>query len=243
MTVNDDEQQARIDLAAALRLAVKFGFNEAIANHFTIMLPGAGDRFLLHPYGLHWTEVRASDLMVCDFDGNIVEGEGVVDKTAFFIHAPIHRASARATCVLHTHMPFATALGMIEEGRLLPAHQNALRFTDDVAYDEDFNGLVLGHEEGDRLARLLGNKRILFLANHGVIVVGNSMAEAFDDLYFLERAAQAQVYAMSTGAKLKLISDNMAKATFDGFDTKSEAVAHFNALKRVLDREDPSYAN
>jgi len=238
----DAVRQARIDLAAALRLAVRFGLNEGIDNHFTVMLPGAGDRFLLHPFGFHWSELTASDLIVVDYDGRTVEGEGEAESTAFHIHSRIHKSSPRAGCVLHTHMSYATALTMVEGGRLEPAHQNALRFYDDVAYDDTFNGLVFDIDEGDRLARCLTEKRVLFCGNHGVIVIGRTVAEAFDDLYFLERACQVQILAMSTGRPLRKVKDEVAKATFGNCDTGQYAHQHFSALKRLLDRDEPDYA-
>jgi ribulose-5-phosphate 4-epimerase/fuculose-1-phosphate aldolase len=234
--------QVRVDLAAALRLAVRFGLHEGIDNHFTVMLPGETERFLLHPYGLHWSEMTASNLIVVDFEGRTIEGEGEVERSAFHIHSRVHRASPRAACVMHTHMPYATALSMVEDGRLEPAHQNALRFYDDVAYDDSFNGLVFDNDEGDRIARALGERRVLFCGNHGVIVVGRSIAEAFDDLYFLERACQVQVLAMSTGRKLKAVPDEIAKATFGNCDMQRSAAQHFDALKRLLDRDEPDYA-
>jgi len=238
----DALRQARIDLAAALRLAVRFDLNEGIDNHFTVMLPGSQDRFLLHPFGLHWSEIKASDLIVVDYDGRTVEGEGEAESTAFHIHSRVHRASPRAGCVLHSHMPYATALTMVEGGRLEPAHQNALRFYDDVAYDDTFNGLVFDVDEGDRLARCLAEKRVLFCGNHGVIVIGRTVAEAFDDLYFLERACQVQILAMSTGRPLRNVKDEVAKATFGNSDMGSFAQQHFAALKRLLDRDEPDYA-
>jgi ribulose-5-phosphate 4-epimerase/fuculose-1-phosphate aldolase len=173
----------------------------------------------------------------------VLEGEGEAEATAFYIHSRIHRANPRATCVLHTHMPYATALTMIENGELEWAGQTALNFFDDVAYDRIYNGLVLDTREGDRLAAVLGDKRVLFLANHGVIVIGRSVAEAFDDLYYLERACQAQVIAMSTGRKLLRVPDETARA-FNANTTERarQGRLHFAALKRLLDRDEADYA-
>ena len=235
-------QQARVDLAAALRLAVRFGMHEGICNHFSLMLPGT-DCFLLNPYGRHWSEIRASDLLVVDAQGRVIEGEGEAEATAFYIHSRIHFTNPRATCVLHTHMPYATALTMIENGGLEWANQTALNFYDDVAYDRQYNGLVLDDREGDRIAAALGDKRVLFLANHGVIVIGRSVGEAFDDLYYLERACQAQVIAMSTGRPLLRIPDEIAR-TINANSTERMRMGklHFQALKRLLDREAREYA-
>jgi ribulose-5-phosphate 4-epimerase/fuculose-1-phosphate aldolase len=234
--------QARVDLAAAYRLANRFGLNEGIDNHFTLMLPGSRDRFLLNAFGLHWSEITAGNLMVVDSEGQVVEGAGEVETTAFCIHAPIHLASETAACILHTHMPYATALSMLEDGRLEPASQNALRYWNDVAYDEDYSGLALATEEGKRLASLLDGKRVLLMANHGVTVVGRSVAEAFDRLYFFERACMVQVIAMQTGRALKQVPSQIAEAVFRGIDAASYAAKHFTALKRLLDRDEPGYA-
>lgn len=240
--MGDPLKQARIDLAAALRAAEALGFHEGVCNHFSVKAPGAADRFLVNPFGLHWREITASRLLLVDAEGRVLEGEGRVEKTALCIHTVLHRRNPRAACVLHTHMPYATALAMTEGGELLPAGQNALRFYGDIAYDDAYNGLALDESEGDRIAAALGDKRVLFLANHGVIVVGKSVAAAFDDLYYLERAAQAQVLAMSTGLPLRRVPDEIARRTFQEFtSTDSYAILHFEALKRLLAGADPDY--
>ncbi|MDH4324581.1 MAG: aldolase [Betaproteobacteria bacterium] len=237
------ENGARVDLAAAFRLAVRMDLHEGVCNHFTLMLPD-GRRFLLNAYGLHWSEVTASNLLVLDAEGNVLAGEGEAEKTAFFIHSRIHLANPRAVCVLHTHMPYATALTLTEPGRLEMVEQNALRFADDIAYDDTYNGLVVDTAEGDRLARVLGDKRILFLANHGVIVVGPSVAEAYDLMYYLERACRLQVLARATGLPFRKVRPDVVRETYRMIlaDTPKYAGAHFAALKRNLDREEPAYA-
>jgi ribulose-5-phosphate 4-epimerase/fuculose-1-phosphate aldolase len=239
----DPVARARIDLAAALRWAAKLGLSEGICNHFSLALPGSGDRYLINPFGVHWAEMRASQLLMLDGDGRIIEGKGEVETTAFHIHSRLHRARSDAVAVLHTHMPNATALTMVEGGRLAMAHQNALRFCDAVAYDDTYNGLALSQDEGDRLAAALGSARILFLANHGVIALGADLAEAFDDLYYLERAAELQVLAQSTGRPLRPIANDVARRTAADFarDRPAYAHAHFEAIKRLLDAEDPSF--
>jgi len=233
---------ARIDLAAAFRLAVRLDLHEGVCNHFSLMLPGG--RFLLNRYGLHWSEVSASNLLTLDAAGRVLEGEGEFEKTAFYIHSRIHLANPRAACVLHTHMPYATALTLLEDGRLEMAEQNALRFHDDIAYDDTYNGLVVDDAEGDRLARVLGRRRVMFLANHGVIVVGASVAEAFDLMYYLERACRLQVLARSTGGALRKVRDEVVRETYRLLlaDAPKYAGAHFSALKRILDREEPDYS-
>ena len=233
----------RVDLAAAFRLAVRLDLHEGVCNHFSAMLPD-GKRFLLNRYGLHWSEVSAANLLALDAAGNVLGGEGEVEKTAFYIHSRIHLGNPRATCVLHTHMPYATTLTLLEGGRLEMVEQNALRFHDDIAYDDTYNGLVVDNAEGDRLARVLGGKRVLFLANHGVIVVGSSVAEAFDALYYLERACRLQVLARSMGGKLRPVRPEVVQQTYKLIlaDTPKYAGAHFDALKRILDREEPAYS-
>jgi ribulose-5-phosphate 4-epimerase/fuculose-1-phosphate aldolase len=243
--IEEQQREARVDLAAAYRLAARLGFGEGICNHFTLMLPGTNDRFLLIPYGMHWTEVKASSLIVVDLGGNVVEGDGEAEDTAFFIHARIHEKSPSAACILHTHQPNITALCAIEGGRLEPCHQGALKFLDRVAYDDEFAGLALDTSEGDRLAACLGEKAILFMANHGVIVTGNTVADCFNDLYYLDRTCELQLKAMATGKPLKHIGDNVARHThaqmMAGLGT--QARNHFAALKRMLDREEPDYAD
>ncbi len=234
----------RVDLAAAFRLAVRLDLHEGVCNHFSVMLPD-GERFLLNRYGLHWDEITASNLLALDAEGRVLQGEGEFEKTAFWIHSRIHLAHPRAACVLHTHMPYATALTLLEGGRLEMVEQNALRFHDDVAYDDTYHGLVVDAAEGDRLARALGSKRVMFLANHGVIVVGPSVAEAFDSLYYLERACRLQVLARMMGGRLRAVRPEVVRAAFAMMraDAPKYAGAHFTALKRILDREAPDYSS
>ncbi len=234
--------QARIDLAAALRWAARFGLHEGICNHFSLAVPGAQDLFLINPQGLHWSEITPADLVVIDPDGNVIEGRHQVEATAFFIHSRIHRSKPGAACVLHTHMPYTTAIAISDGGRLEWASQNALRFYGRVACDEFYNGLVLDAEEGDRVCAQLENADVLFLANHGVIVCGETVAQAFDDLYYLERASMVQVLAESAGKRLKLVPESIAAMTGRQIASdKIQPVLHLEALKRILDREEPGW--
>ena len=243
------QRQARIDLAACHRLAARFGLLEGIDNHLTLLVPGYSDRFYLAPFGLHWSEVRARDFLVVDFTGRVLSGQGDVEDTARFIHVPVHRLAAQARCALHTHMPYATALCMLENPRLEMAVQSAIGFYDDIAYEEAYNGLAFDSKEGERLARALGGRSVLMLANHGVLVVGHSAAQAFERLYFLERACQAQVLALSTGRTLRRIPEDVVRATAAQFRSGTavggcdRTELHFAALKRLLDRHEPDYAN
>ncbi len=244
---NDAVWQARVDLAAAYRLAALHGLNEGVDNHLTVLLPGTIDRFLLVPFGTHWSEVRASDLLIVDLDGCVLEGDGTAEDTAFFIHGRLHRAHPEWPCVMHTHMPYTLALNLIEDGRVEPINQNALRYTDRVAYDDVYTGLAFDNSEGDRMARAMNGKPILMMRHHGVVVCGRSVADAYDDLFFLERTCMTQVLAMSTGRPLKLIPPDLvrhASAQIAGLNrdpTMSSAGIHFAALKRLLDRDQPDY--
>jgi ribulose-5-phosphate 4-epimerase/fuculose-1-phosphate aldolase len=243
------QQRARVDLAACYRLAAHFGLNEGIDNHLTVLVPGHSDRFFLAPFGLHWSEVKASDLLALDFNGRVLGGEGPVEDTAMYIHMPVHRLSPQGVCVLHTHMPYATALGMLQNPKLEMAVQSALMFHEDIAYDANYNGLAFDVSEGERLARALGPKSVLMMGNHGALVVGRNLPLAFERLYFLERAAQAQVLALSTGLPLRPIPESIVKRTLAQLESGSavggvdRADLHFEALKRMLDRAGSDYAS
>lgn len=236
-----DVAEARRDLAAIFRWSERLGLSEGICNHYSFMVDES--HFLINPFGLHWAEMQASRLLLVDSEGNVAEGNGTVEPTALFIHWRIHRCLPRAKCVLHTHMPYATALTCVDRGRLEMCSQNSLRFYRDVAYDDDYQGLALDSGEGDRMCRALGDKRALFLANHGVVLVGPSIAAAFDDLYYLERACQIQVLAQSTQRPLKIVDDAICRKTHEQMvQDQSFADRHLAAIRRILDRESPEYA-
>ena len=236
-------RQARVDLAACFRMAARLGMHEGICNHLSAMVPGRDDLFLVNPYGLAFAEVTASSLLVCDFAGNVVAGDGQPEATAFHIHARLHMRHPRAQAAFHTHMPNATALAMLEGPPLLWAGQTALKFYGRTAVDEHYNGLALDETEGDRIAAAMGEADVVFMKNHGVMVVGPSIAEAWDDLYYLERAAEAQRLALSTGRPLKPVSAEIAERTYrqmrDG-DAES-ARLHLESIKRILARQEPDY--
>lgn len=236
--------EARRDLAATLRMAARYDLHEGICNHFSATVPGNPDLFLINPQGLHWSEVRASDLVLLDSEGRIVEGRHTVEPTAFFIHWRIHRNHPNAACVMHTHMPYATALTLLEDGRLQPHSQSSLRFHNRIAYDDDYQGLALDAAEGDRMAAVMGSAPILFMAHHGVLVAGASIAETFDELYYLERAARLQVLAAQMGKPLRRIRQDMAETACRQIaeERKVQAPLHLAALRRILDREEPDYA-
>lgn len=243
-TIDQDrlETEARADLAAALRWASRFGYGEGVCNHFSMEVPGQPGHFLINPQGLHWSEVTSADLVVVDAQGRKIAGRHSVEPTAFFIHGAIHRGKPAAKCVLHTHMPHATALTVIHGGRLEWVSQNSLKFYGRVAYDDAYNGLALDDAEGNRMCAQLAGADVIFLANHGVIVTGATMAAAFDDLYYLERACMLQVLAMGTGQALRVVPDTIASITARQMAQESQqAQLHFEALKRLLDRDEPGW--
>lgn len=243
MNDRDAIRQARIDLTAALRSAARLGLNEGVCNHFSLEMPGQPDRFLINPQGLHWSELTPADLMVVDEKGIVVEGKHKVEPTAFFIHGRIHLGK-RKKCVLHTHMPYATALCLLEGGELdCLANQNAMRFWNRIRYDGEYGGVALDNVEGDRICNALGNGDIAFLAHHGVLVCGESVAYAFDDLYYLERSCMVQIIAMSSGRKLKHAPQHLVEQAARQIESeRQQSVLHFDALKRILDREQPGWS-
>src|SRR5262245_38640630 len=242
MLANDPVTQARIDLTTALRAAVRHGLNEGVCNHFSMTVPGREDLFLVNPQGLHWSEITPGDLVMADGAGNIIEGKYQVEATAFFIHARIHAGNPRAKVVLHTHMPYATALTSIRDGRIEMCTQNAFRYWNRIAYDDEYAGVALSAEEGDRMCRAMGDKAILFLCKHGVSVAGPTVAQAYDDLYYLERAAMVQVLAMQAGQPLQNMDEDLAERTARQIaDDTRQAFLHFESLKRMLDRDEPGW--
>jgi ribulose-5-phosphate 4-epimerase/fuculose-1-phosphate aldolase len=240
-------RQARIDLAAAHRLAVIHGFSEGIFNHLTFRVPGANDRYYQIPFGLHWSEVTASCFMEVGYDGTRLSGEGEVEQSCYCIHAPIHRLLPGAAAVFHTHMPFASALTRLEDPTILPIGQTELAIKMQTAYDDSYGGPAFDPAEGERLVGAIGNKNVLMMANHGVLTIGSTVAEAYDLLYYLERVAQVQIYAMWTGRPLKQLPQPVIDSTIAEFRNhrtyggKKPAIWHFEALKRMLDRKEPDY--
>lgn len=235
----DAIRQARIELAACFQLAARHGLEEGICNHFSALLPDHDELFLVNPYGYAFAEITASRLLVCHVDGHVVAGQGQPEATAFYIHARLHRAQPRLRAAFHTHMPHATALAMLEGPPLLWAGQTALKFYGRTAVDEHYNGLALDASEGDRIAAAMGTADILFLKNHGVIVGGPGIAEAWDDLYYLERAAEVQLKAMSSGRALKPVPPVIAQRTYEQMregDAQS-ARAHLDSGLRRLRAE------
>jgi ribulose-5-phosphate 4-epimerase/fuculose-1-phosphate aldolase len=229
----------RADLSLALRAAAHHGLAEGVCNHFSVELPDASGRFLLNPRGLLWQEVQADDVVLVDAAGTALAGRHPVEPTAMFIHAAIHRI-ARQPCVLHTHMPHATALTLTTDRALDPTlSQTAMRFHGRLAVDAHYNGLALDAAEGERIARAMltdgGAADVVFLANHGVVVCGPQLAHAYDDLYYLERACQAQVLAQATGRPLAPVDAALAaRVAAQTLGERLQSALFFEALRRTL---------
>ena len=248
MTVNQQTQDydspavaaLRADLALALRAAAHHGLAEGVCNHFSVELPDQSGRFLLNPRGLLWHEVQANDIVLVDTAGTALAGRHPVESTAMFIHAAIHRI-ARQPCVLHTHMPHATALTLTADRTLdTTLSQTAMRFHGRVAVDANYNGLALDAAEGERIARAMltsdgGAADVVFLANHGVVVCAQQLAHAYDDLYYLERACQAQVLAHATGRPLAPVDAALAaRVCAQTLGERLQSELFFEALRRTV---------
>ena len=238
-----DETALRIDLAAALRLSCRAGWHEAVANHFSAAVSADGRRFLVNPRWVHWSRVRASDLVLCDADDPAtMDRPDAPDPTAWSIHSALHRRLPHARAALHIHPPHCTALAGLKDPTLKPIDQVTARFFNRLAYDLAFGGVALDESEGERIAATVGNHGAVMMQNHGVTTFGASVAEAWDELYHLERAARTMVLAYSTGQPLAVMDDALAEETAQGWEQGGdERRAHFDEMKRILDREEPDY--
>jgi ribulose-5-phosphate 4-epimerase/fuculose-1-phosphate aldolase len=243
--VSDSEiAQMRIDLAAALRLAARSGWHEAVANHFSLAISPDGNTFLMNPRWKHFSRVRASDLLLLDArDDTTMQRPDAPDLTAWCLHGRLHAALPQARCIIHLHPPYATAIASLADPEIKPIDQNTARFFNRVAVDSNYGGMANTNDEGDRLARLLGNKSIMMMGNHGILVCATTVAEAFDLTYYLERACRNLVLAYQTGQKLHVMSDAVAEKTAQEWEADREQFhSHFAEMKRILDGEDESYA-
>jgi len=238
-----DLAASRVDLAAAFRLAVAMDWHESVGNHFSLAVSADGKRFLMNPRWRHFGLIRASDLLVLDSeDETTMARADAPDPSAWCIHGRIHAMLPRARCVLHLHPPYGTALAALADPTLKPVDQNTARFFNRIAVDREFGGMADERAEGERLVKALGDRSCMIMGNHGLLVTGATVAEAFEDLYFLERAAKTLVLAYSTGQPLKVMSDELAEKTARSWDAyRGSAFAHFRDLKRMLEAKDPSY--
>jgi len=243
-----NENMMRRDLAAAFRWAARLNLHEGIANHFSVAVSDDGKQFLLQPAGTHFSSVRASDLILLNSDDpSELQRQDAPDPTGWFLHAYLHKNLPHAKCVLHVHAQASLTISCLKNFEFMMLDQNACRFYDRIAYDYNYSGMALDKEEGERVASLLENeKTILMMANHGTMVVAPSISQAFDELYYFERACALQVSALQTNKELSIIPDNLAKIVADewlNYPTKLPYWdMHFNALKKILDKEEADYA-
>src|ERR1700682_3479796 len=202
-----DHRTARIDLAAAFRWFARLDMHESVANHLSAAVSADGSQFLINPRGRHFSRICASDLMLLDAnDSATLERPDAPDPTAWYLHARLHARLPGARCFIHLHPKYATALGCLGDSRMLPIDMNTMRFFGRVALDDAFDGMALSDSEGERVARLMGeDKTILVMANHGVLAVGETIAAAFDELYYFERAAETLMTCSATGKELWLV--------------------------------------
>ena len=240
----DESGQLRVDLAAAFRLAARMGWNEAVANHFSLVASPDGRQILINPRWRHFGNIRASDLLLLDVDDeSVMSRPDAPDPSAWCIHGRLHADIPHARCVLHVHPPYATAIASLADPEIKPIDQNTARYYNRMAIDLNFGGIADDEEEGRRIAAALGNHSRMMMGNHGVLVVADTVAEAFDDMYYLERACRNLALAYSTGQKLSMLPPEVAEKTARGWESyRPSAFAHFEQMKAMLDRSEPDYA-
>lgn len=239
------ERQLRADLAAAFRLAVRYDWHEAVANHFSLAVSAGGKQFLMNPRWKHFSRIRASDLLLLDAnDKATMDRPDAPDLTAWSLHGRLHANLPHARCIIHLHPAYATAIASLADPEIKPIDQNTARFYNRVAYDMDYGGMANSDAEGDRLSALLGNKSIMMMGNHGILVCAPTVAEAFDLSYYLERACRNLVLAYQTGQKLHVMSPAVAEKTAREWEAdRDQFHSHFSEMKAILDSQDPSYAH
>ncbi|WP_412049837.1 class II aldolase/adducin family protein [Hoeflea sp. Naph1] len=240
-----DDSQLRIDLAAALRLAAYYDWHEGVANHFSAAVSPDGKQFLMNPRWKHFSRAKASELLLIDADDpETMNRPDAPDPSAWSIHSAIHRRVPHARVALHLHPPYATTLATLKDPSIKPLDQVTARFFNRLAIDMEFGGIATEEAEGERIAASIGNHSSVMMANHGVTTVAPTVAEAFDAMYHLERAARTMVLAYSTGQPLNVMSDEMAETVAQEWDVYKDAeFSHFEEMKQVLDRENPGYAD
>jgi ribulose-5-phosphate 4-epimerase/fuculose-1-phosphate aldolase len=243
-TLETDEWQLRVDLAAAFRLAARHDWHEAVANHISLAVSADGKKFLMNPRWKHFSRVKASELLLLDSDDSTtMDRPDAPDLTAWCIHGRMHATVPQARCIIHLHPAYATAIASLANPEILPIDQNTARFYNRVAFDMDYGGMANTADEGDRLGRLLGNRQMMMMGNHGLLVCADTVAEAFDLTYYFERACRNLVLAYSTGQKLHVMSPDVAEKTAQEWEADREQFrSHFAEMKEILDAEDPSYA-
>jgi ribulose-5-phosphate 4-epimerase/fuculose-1-phosphate aldolase len=237
-----EEWQTRCDLAACFRLVEMFGWSDLINTRITARVPGRQDHFLINPYGLLYDEVTASSLVKIDQDGNKVEPSDIeVNSGGFAIPSALHMARPEVNCVLHSHTVAGCAVSMQKDG-LLPLNQHALQVIGDVAY-HDYAGTARHPDERAALLADFGDRHIMVLRNHGLLIVGASVAETFVATYRMERACTMQLAFQQSGAAFNPIAEEVVAAAYQKSKAAGDRIAKFEwtALLRRLDRTDPSY--
>ncbi|MDA9597664.1 class II aldolase/adducin family protein [Candidatus Pelagibacter sp.] len=231
------------DLAAVFRWTAKLNMNEGIANHFSVCLPNSND-FYVNGSGLHFSSIKASDMVLVEQNKieEIKKKPELVDPTALNIHGTIHKKVSHARCILHVHSKYATVLSTLKNPKLEPIDQNTMRFYNRVAIHNDFGGLGF-EEESNKMARAIGNNRLMLLSNHGILTVGQTVAEAFDELYYFEKACETYITALSTNKELKIASSDVAEKTAQEWENYPVNMGeqHLKEIRKILDKEDPSY--
>ncbi|NQW08809.1 MAG: class II aldolase/adducin family protein [Alphaproteobacteria bacterium] len=236
------ELEARRDLAAAHRLAVRHGLNEGVWNHISLVSPADPDLMLITPGHTHWSQVRASTLALMNPEGEMLSGERPPIRAGWIIHRPVHRARADAICVVHVHAPYITAMSIRKDVLFeTRSSQQSAAFHGDVVYYDVYDGVLSSEDEGDRMAETLGDKRVLLLRNHGALVVGSSVARAYLDVYQLERACMYQLLAMAGGGEMQLIPEDVAAETAR-LSREGRNTEHFEGMKRWIAETEPDYA-
>jgi len=239
MEINELQQ----DLAAVFRWTAKLNMNEGIANHFSVCLPNSND-FYVNGSGLHFSSIKASDMVLVEQNKieEIKKKPELVDPTALNIHGIIHKKVPHARCILHVHSKYATALSTLKDPTLQPIDQNTMRFYNRVAIYDDFGGLGF-EEESHKMAAAIGNNRSMLLANHGILTVGQTIGQAFDELYYFEKACETYITALSTNKELKIANSKVAEKTAQEWENYPVNMGdqHLKAIRSILDKEDPSY--
>lgn len=226
----------REDLAAAFRITAQMGWSESVGNHFSAAVSEDGKQFLLNRKWQHFASIKPDDLMLLDADdADVMNRPDAPDASAWTIHGTVHRQCPAARVIIHCHPPHATALATLADPRMLPLDNNTARFFNRLAIDKGFGGIADEAEEGLRLAAALGDKKTLLMGSHGVTCTGPTVAEAFEDLYFFEKAAQTLLLAYASGQPLNVLSDEVAEKTARGWDDyRGMSYAHFDWLKSQL---------
>ena len=236
-------ENERIDLACAFRWTVRMGMHEAIANHFSLAVNADGTCFLINPKK-HFSRIKASDLLLLDSnDPPDFKDIYAPDMTAWGLHGSIHRNCPHARCLIHVHPTYSTVLASLADSNLQPIDQNTALFFQRYVIDEGYGGMAFD-KEGERCATLLTNpeKKVLIMGNHGVLIIGDNVADTFNRLYYFERAAETYIKALWTGKKLRVLSDEIAEKTARQWDNYPEfSQRYFEELKAILDEEEPSY--